>query len=217
MRRLARWLVLSAVIFGALFALAGRSDLPRLWATASVVSGGFLVGLFLVSEEMTRERLKRGNRTADPVLLTLVRLTAISVFVVGPLDAGRWHWSDTVPGTVSAVALTALAAAFLLALAAVRANRFFVPQVRIQTERGHHVVDAGPYRVVRHPGYAAMTVFAPAAGLAMGSWAALIPGIACAAAFAFRAAREDRFLHENLSGYTAYAARVRYRLVPGLW
>lgn len=32
-----------------------------------------------------------------------------------------------------------------------------------------------------------------------------------------RTAREDRFLHDNLPGYSAYAERVRYRLVPGLW
>ena len=215
--RLVRWLALSALITGMLLGLAGRIDLWRLWATAAVMAATLLLALFLIDPSLTRERLKRKQKTADPLVLALIRVTALSVFIVAPLDVGRFHWSGPVPAAVSIVALAVLAGAFIFALTAVRANRFFVPQVRIQTDRGHHVVDRGPYAVVRHPGYAAMTVFAPAAALAMGSWVALGCGAACAASFVFRAAREDRFLHHNLDGYAAYARRVPYRLVPGLW
>ena len=42
-------------------------------------------------------------------------------------------------------------------------------------------------------------------------------GIAAALAFVFRTAGEDRFLRANLEGYAAYAARVRFRLLPSLW
>jgi protein-S-isoprenylcysteine O-methyltransferase Ste14 len=215
--RLGRWLVLSALIAGALVGLSGRTDLWRLWATGAVMAATLLLALFLIDPAVTRERLKRNQKTADPVVLALIRVTAMSVFIVAPLDVGRFHWSGPVPAALSAAALAALAGAFIFALTAVRANRFFIPQVRIQTERGHHVIDRGPYAIVRHPGYAAMTVFAPAAALAMGSWAALIPGLGCAAAFAYRAAREDRFLHQNLDGYQEYAGRVRSKLIPGLW
>lgn len=214
--RLARWLLVSALVFGTLFGLGGRTDLPRLWATACVFAAMLLLGLFMIDPEVTRERWKR-HPTADPVVLALVRTLAISVFVVAPLDVGRFHWSDSVPLGLSVPALVAFAAAFLFALTAIRANRFWASQLRIQTERGHRVVDRGPYRFVRHPGYAAMTVFAPAAGLAMGSWIALLVGVACALTFVYRTTLEDRFLRENLEGYADYARRVRFRLVPGVW
>ena len=71
--------------------------------------------------------------------------------------------------------------------------------------------------MVRHPGYFGMLVFAPAAALALGSWWALIPaGIYCSLIFR-RVLVEDRFLRANLAGYEDYAARVRHRVIPGVW
>jgi len=96
-------------------------------------------------------------------------------------------------------------------------NRFFVPVIRIQSDRGHRVVSSGPYAVMRHPGYAGTLLAAPAAALAIGSWGALIPALALSATFLSRAAHEDRFLHANLPGYAEYTGRVRFRLVPGVW
>src|SRR5262245_59260076 len=54
-------------------------------------------------------------------------------------------------------------------------NRFFEPGVRIQTERGHHVIDAGPYALIRHPGYFAALLLFVGIALSLGSWWALIP------------------------------------------
>ena len=50
------------------------------------------------------------------------------------------------------------------------ANRFFSAVVRIQGERGHRVIDQGPYAFIRHPGYAGMILSVPCSGLALGSW-----------------------------------------------
>lgn len=96
-------------------------------------------------------------------------------------------------------------------------NRFFSTAIRIQTDRAHQVVSRGPYAVVRHPGYLGMIVAAPASVLALGSWWALAPALAYSALVARRVATEDHFLHERLDGYPAYATRVRYRLIPGVW
>lgn len=217
MSRLARWL-LFVLISGALaLALAGRTDLPRLWAYLGVIWAVMLLGIVIVDAEVARERLKKGQKTADPVVLLLIRALSFATIIAGVLDVGRLHWSDTVAPGVSAVALAAMGAAFGVTLWAVAANRFFVPAVRIQSERGHRVVDGGPYRWLRHPGYAGMAVALPASGLALGSWLAFAVGLAGALAFAFRAAREDRFLQANLEGYGDYAARTRFRVIPGVW
>jgi protein-S-isoprenylcysteine O-methyltransferase Ste14 len=100
---------------------------------------------------------------------------------------------------------------------AMAVNRFFEGFVRIQKERGHRVVAAGPYRFVRHPGYVGSTVMWGGLFLALGSPLALASAASIVAILVLRTALEDRMLQRDLEGYRDYAARVRYRLVPGLW
>jgi protein-S-isoprenylcysteine O-methyltransferase Ste14 len=95
-------------------------------------------------------------------------------------------------------------------------NRFFSSVVRLQTDRGHHVIDSGPYRVVRHPGYAGIVASAPAGGIVIGSLWSLLPLAVMAVLLLRRLRMEDAFLHRELAGYPDYAKRVRYRLLP-LW
>ncbi len=49
-----------------------------------------------------------------------------------------------------------MATAALLVFRAMHSNRFFSSVVRIREDRGHRVVESGPYSRVRHPGYAGM-------------------------------------------------------------
>jgi protein-S-isoprenylcysteine O-methyltransferase Ste14 len=87
----------------------------------------------------------------------------------------------------------------------------------MQTERQHTVVSSGPYRWVRHPGYLGTILMHLGVPFLLGSLWALIPGVLAAAVLVVRTALEDRALHAELPGYTAYAARVRWRLLPGVW
>jgi protein-S-isoprenylcysteine O-methyltransferase Ste14 len=96
-------------------------------------------------------------------------------------------------------------------------NRFFEPGVRIQTERGHHVVDKGPYALIRHPGYVAACLLFAGTALALGSWWALVPVAGAVLLLLLRTAWEDRTLKVELPGYADYAQRVRFRWLPGLW
>jgi protein-S-isoprenylcysteine O-methyltransferase Ste14 len=96
-------------------------------------------------------------------------------------------------------------------------NRFFSAVVRIQTDRGQTVVTGGPYRVMRHPGYAGAIIAQIAACVMLGSAWSLVPAAAYAAAFIVRTALEDRMLTRELQGYREYSAYTRYRLFPGIW
>jgi protein-S-isoprenylcysteine O-methyltransferase Ste14 len=87
-------------------------------------------------------------------------------------------------------------------------NPFFSPTVRLQTERGHHVVANGPYKFMRHPGYFAMCIAVPASALAIGSWLALVPAAGFNLVIVRRAWLEDEFLTTNLAGYKTYATLV---------
>ena len=96
-------------------------------------------------------------------------------------------------------------------------NKFFEPTVRIQTDRGHRVIDTGPYAIVRHPGYVSAFLSSSACPFALGSLWALIPAILLCLLLVVRTIWEDRTLREELAGYEEYAQRVRYRLIPGVW
>ena len=89
--------------------------------------------------------------------------------------------------------------------------------VRIQTERGHKVISTGPYAVVRHPLYAAALLVFFSSALLLGSWYGLAASLVLAGAVVFRTVLKDRELRRGLQGYTDYAARVRYRLIPLVW
>lgn len=98
-----------------------------------------------------------------------------------------------------------------------RSNRFFSSIVRIQTERGHVVQSGGPYRFVRHPGYVGMTLTQVAYPVLLGTWWAYVPTGLATLLLVVRTALEDRLLRRELAGYGEYAARVRFRLLPGVW
>jgi len=100
---------------------------------------------------------------------------------------------------------------------ALRANAFAIAVVRRQEERSHVVADSGVYSVVRHPFYAADPLIFVGAGLWLQSYVATLAAAAPVALMVLRLAGEERFLRRELPGYTAYAARVRYRLIPGVW
>lgn len=214
--RLGRWAMLTA-LFGALTVLLSGRPGPRVWVWLGATATMLLVAVFVVPPDTMRERLKRGQPTADPVILAAIRVFAAGSLVMSLLDVGRLHQSDSVPAWLSGLGVGVMMLAFGFILWAIRVNRFFVPVVRIQKERGHHLVDSGPYRFVRHPGYVGMMVYAPTSGLALGSWMGALLGLGASVAFLLRAAGEDRFLRANLEGYADYATRVRSRLLPGVW
>jgi protein-S-isoprenylcysteine O-methyltransferase Ste14 len=108
-------------------------------------------------------------------------------------------------------------AGILLFAWAMGQNPHFEATVRIQADQNHRVIDSGPYRIVRHPGYVGGIVLFIGMALVLDSAWALLPAILSAANLVARTWAEDRFLHSNLNGYREFAQRTRYRLVPGIW
>jgi protein-S-isoprenylcysteine O-methyltransferase Ste14 len=98
-----------------------------------------------------------------------------------------------------------------------RENSFAAPVVKVQAERGHHVIDTGPYAWVRHPMYSGVSLFFVGAPLLIGSWWGAAVAPLFVVLFAIRVRIEERTLMAGLPGYADYVARVRYRLLPGIW
>ena len=118
---------------------------------------------------------------------------------------------------LNAFGLILAAAGFAFALWAAAENRFFASMVRIQLDRGHVVCDSGPYRMVRHPGYAGLLLTLPGIVLALSSAWTSIPATLALLVIVIRTALEDRTLQAELPGYREYVQRVRYRLVPWVY
>jgi len=138
----------------------------------------------------------------------------LATLVVAALDVGRLHWFDSVCGELRAFALLLFAGAATLEWWAMIANPFFSPEIRLQTEREHRLITAGPYQFLRHPGYCAMLISVSASALAIGSWLALVPAVSFCLLISKRLGAEESFLKRSLPGYDAYMRQVRGALVP---
>jgi len=167
------------------------------------------------------ERSKFGkDQNVKPWDKVLAPLMAISLsfplFIVAGLDH-HFGWSPEFPIWLNILGFILITFGYAFASWAIIENRFFSSVTRIQKERGHVVCDSGPYRIVRHPGYAGN--IPPLAGvvLALGSVWTLIPVIIALIIAVIRTTLEDKTLQEELPGYRDYARRVRYRLIPGIF
>ena len=206
---------IAAVLFGS----ALRIDLPFFWAYLAVTGAFALAVVLTVSENLLRERIRPAERGIDN--LKLLRIGAGVIFalewIIAGVDVGQLHFSDTVPEALQLVALVLYASVFAVWWWAMQVNPFFSAASRIQRDRGHHLVESGPYRFVRHPGYASFSLFGWGGPIALGSWCAALPHLAVVVVFLRRAAIEDRMLRKELDGYEEYASRTRYRVLPGIW
>lgn len=222
MRRLMKTISSPALWIGALFGGAGRLDWTRGWICFALYAVGMsAVGLIAgrANASLMEARAKwrhQGTKRFDRVFLrALLPLVFIQPAVAG-LDAVRFRWSSMPFGLVYVGA-----AVFTLAMALIAwtlaVNRFAETTVRIQTDRGHTVVMSGPYRIVRHPMYVGAILMYLATALVLGSmWALALTGVIIVL-FVWRTALEDQTLRRELAGYEEFAARTRYRLLPGLW
>jgi protein-S-isoprenylcysteine O-methyltransferase Ste14 len=167
----------------------------------------------LLIERVTR---KKSDKAWDTVILSIVGLITIAKHIVAGFDV-RWGWTARMPLALQIAALLVAVLGYALGTWAMAANPFFSMVYRIQKERGHTVATGGPYGLVRHPSYTGTIAFEFATPIILGSLWALIPAGLAALLFVVRTWLEDRALHEELDGYRDYAARVRYRLLPGIW
>jgi len=201
-----------------LFGLAGRLDWPGAWIVLIIYAVWITANtgiLYRRSPGLLAERSKRQRSAimADTVFLTIYGIAVISKYVLAGLEVRnasvpRWEADQVLIAAIMA------ALGYALVTWSMWANAYFPMVLRIQGERGQQVIDQGPYRFVRHPGYLGSAIFDLATPFVLGSSWALPAGIIAAIAIIIRAVREDRYLRENLEGYEDYASRVKSRLIP---
>jgi protein-S-isoprenylcysteine O-methyltransferase Ste14 len=163
-----------------------------------------------------RGRLAQNAQRWDKLLMIPMIVFSLATLAVAGLDR-RFGWTPRLDWTIPGAGLILFFFGYGLVSWALASNPFFSSVVRIQTERGHTVATGGPYARIRHPGYLGMLVSILGTVALLGSWWALVAVAPYALTLVTRTILEDRMLQEQLPGYREYAARVRRRLVPGIW
>jgi protein-S-isoprenylcysteine O-methyltransferase Ste14 len=186
---------------------------------AAGIGGHMWAGLRNPGLLAERENIKniQNAKAWDRVLAPLMAVSiGFPLVIVAGLDH-RYNWSPEIPLWLMVIGFILISLGYVFAVWAMAENRFFSSVVRIQTDRGHEVCDSGPYRFVRHPGYAG-NIFPPfGIVLALGSVWTLIPAAVALIITVIRTVLEDQTLKEELPGYRDYARRVRFRLIPGIY
>jgi len=216
-----RFILMFVVLGGILFGAAGTIAWTRGWIYLGITLLTLLVSRIIFFINDPGAAIQRSKRVKpvlpfDKFFYALNTPLWFVLLVVAGLDTERFGWSYlpmswTWIGSLGFVFFAGFSIwPFLV-------NPHFEAVVRLQEDRAHKVIDSGPYRIIRHPGYSAglfCNLFTP---LILGSLYAFIPAALVMFLYVYRTANEDRFLRRQLKGYEQYAKRTRYRLIPGIW
>ena len=197
------------------------------WWEAWVYAGLWIIGFFASRvlavrrhPDLLAERARSMQHTDTKAWDRWLAPAVVVGTSLMPLAAGleaRWGVPPVFALAPKALALAAILAGYAISTYALVENRYFSGTVRIQHERGHTVVSSGPYRWVRHPGYVGALLLLLATPIWLNSLWAMVPGVFGVLVLVVRTALEDRTLQAELAGYRAYAAQVRWRLIPWVW
>lgn len=223
---IAKLLLQNLIWFGGmgvlLFVPAGTLHWPAAWLfLGTMIVLGVAGGLWLARTdpallaERMRMTMQPDQPAADKMFMLAFGVAALTWLVAIGLDR-RLHGSGfPVPLEGFGLAMLLLSTGFIMWV--MRENSFAIPVVKVQSERGHRVIDSGPYAWVRHPMYSGSLLFLVGTSLLLGSWWGVVMTPLLAALFAIRTGIEERALTAGLPGYGDYTSRVRYRLIPGVW
>jgi protein-S-isoprenylcysteine O-methyltransferase Ste14 len=193
------------------------------WAFLGIFAiGSGVFGAWLLKRDpaLLASRLGSPSQPGQPLwdklfLLVFMALWLGWLWLMGR-DAQVWHLSN-LPRWLNIVGGLMLVAGFFAVARVFQENSFAAPVIRVQSERAQQVIDTGPYAWVRHPMYAGALLYMFGTPLLLGSWLGL--GVSClmVIGLARRAVLEEQMLRRDLAGYDQYMARVRFRLIPGIW
>jgi protein-S-isoprenylcysteine O-methyltransferase Ste14 len=223
LKMIAHSLAFAAVLGLLLFLPAGTLVWPQAWVFMALFMGcSEATGVWLKKNdpELLAARMKSplsaNQKLSDRRVVGAILVVLCGWLVFMALDARRFGWSH-VPLWGQALGAALIMAAFFGWIGVLRANSFAAVTVELQKERGQTVISTGPYAVVRHPMYAYAVLLMIGAPLLLGSLWGLLGLVLFIPLLAARTLGEEVMLMNGLPGYREYAAKVRFRLLPGVW
>jgi protein-S-isoprenylcysteine O-methyltransferase Ste14 len=195
------------------------------WVFVGMSIGFTLVGRGLMAKrhpDLVKERAnfaeQQDTKPWDRILAPLMALWLPLIYLLIAALDHRFNWTgNQISLWVTIMAWLLSLSAYAISTWAMLENRFFSAVARIQKDRGQTVVESGPYRLVRHPGYTGGLLAALMFPLALGSLWAFLPVLGFTVVLLLRTSKEDAMLRNELPGYLEYARKVKYRLIPGIW
>ncbi len=193
------------------------------WAYAILSALGFIISRTLAArrhpdilDERARSMEMQGAKPWDKILAPMLAFGSLLILIVAGADKS-FGWTSPYSLNAKLVSLIFIIFGYVFSSWALIENKFFSGVVRIQTDRGHHVVTTGPYRIVRHPGYSSALWTYLATPILLDSLWAFIPTILLIIVLVVRTSLEDRTLQAELPGYKEFTQKTHYRLFPGIW
>ena len=203
--------------------ISWRWDWWEAWIYAGLSILGFFISRIVAGRRHPDLLAERSKSFQTPDSEAWDKILSPGLMLLGaiiPLAAGidmRFGPSAQFPVSFKILAALIIIFGYGIGAYAMIVNRYFSGVVRIQKERGHQVVDQGPYRWVRHPGYSGSILANLAIPLLLDSLWTFIPVLLSLLVIILRTSLEDQALQEKLPGYQAYAQKVPFRLFPGIW
>jgi protein-S-isoprenylcysteine O-methyltransferase Ste14 len=213
--------ILIVIGFVILFISAGTLAWINAWVYVAIVSIYWVISTVVLARlnpGMLNERgsvVKKGTKGFDKVWVAIYPVLTFGNLVVIGFDAVRFQWSF-MPFWLAILGIVIMILAFISTWA-MAVNKFFEWTVRIQHDRQQYVCTSGPYRIMRHPGYAGLILSLLAYPFILGSWWGFVLSGILTIIIVIRTALEDRTLQNEMPGYREYAKQVKYRLIPLVW
>ncbi len=213
----ARVLVVIALLLAMFFLPAGTFAYWEAWVYLAVLLiPMFLVLIYLLEKDpklLERRMRMREKEAEQKLIIRISHLHFLLTFLLPGFDK-RFEWSN-VPVVVVIVADVLVLLGYGMFFLVLRENRYASRIIEVEQEQ--KVISSGPYAIVRHPMYLAVSLMYILSPLALGSYWAMTPSLLIIPLLAARIRNEEGVLGRELKGYQEYVQKTKYRLVPGIW
>lgn len=200
-----------------IFLPAGTFAYWQAWSFLAImaVTGSLTSAYFWRRDPKLLERRMRLAEKERPqkIIVTLLYSFLAAIVVVAALDR-RMHWSVELPSIAVAGDVLVVAGSYVY-FVVFRENSFASATIQVASDQ--KVISTGPYAFVRHPLYDGLMLSCIGIPLALGSCWALLLVLPTIVLVVFRLWNEESFLLKQLPGYDEYCAKVRWRLIPGIY
>ena len=211
-------LLAGPVVLGAiLFSTAGTVRFWQAWVYMAVLFVplvALIVYLLRTAPDLLERRMRMKESAArQKAVIGLSALVFLVAFSIPGFDY-RYGWSRA-PVLVVLLADVLVLVGLVFYGLVLRENRYAARTIAV--DAGQQVITTGPYSLVRHPMYLAMTLLLCASPLALGSYWGVLPMLALPLLLASRIVNEEDLLTRELVGYSEYKLKTKWRLFPGIW